>query len=263
METEIFDIVLLALIQGVTEFLPISSSGHLAIGQVLIGPRQPDLQLTIVLHMGTLLAIVTYYCRDLVALVRPGNRRVLFLVIFGTLPIIIAGVMLRGVVAEYFQHLWFTAAGLGATGIMLIFLHNEDAGPTSLNDMNSATALTIGFFQCLAIVPGVSRSGSTIAIATRLGMTPDAAATYTFFLAIPAIAGAGITCFTKAAPAEEMTDIATLSLPLQAVGLAVSFGVGLLALMLLLKILKRGKLHYFGYYCLTLSVIIFIIEFAR
>ena len=244
-------IVLLAVLQGLTEFLPISSSGHLAVMQTLFDIREDNLLITVVLHAGSLLAILVCYRSDLLALRRREHWRDLGLLACGTAPLVMLGLPLKRLADRYETNLWVTAAGFMVTFVLLVLVYRRREAKPTPAAVTWVDALWIGGLQCVAVAPGISRSGSTIAIAGRRGLTPDAAARFSFLLAIPAIGGAiilkGKDLLTGPRPALAVGPLA--------VGLAVSFAVSCGALTLLLRILRRGRLAGFGYYCLGAALV--------
>jgi undecaprenyl-diphosphatase len=255
--SDLLKVIVLAIVQGVAEFLPISSSGHLLVFGKLLDTKHEALLLTIVLHAGTLFAILLFYRRDLLDLAKPDKRHVVGLVAIGTAPLVFIGVALHSLLKSHYENVWVAAGGFTCTAVCLILIHRDQEG-ASLEDITWRQALVIGLVQCVAILPGVSRSGSTIAAATRLGVAPQAAARFSFFLAIPAICGAVVLeakdLFGGAEAAAAMGELA--------IGLLVAFGVGFLSLKLLIETLKRGKLVYFGYYCLALAGAVVAKQFA-
>jgi undecaprenyl-diphosphatase len=248
--TETLKIVLLAIVQGVTEFLPISSSGHLNLLQRGLGNEHDHLFISVVLHSGTLAAIVVCYRHEIGALMQPKNRRMIGLLLIGTLPLAFPGLLLRPLVKEIYHELWLTGAGLIITGIVLLFVHRPAVTAATPRPITWRTAIFIGLMQCLAIVPGISRSGTTIGIATRLGIDTATAAKFSFLLAIPAIASVEL---IETIARYSQADAAAMSVPpgVLTIGFVVAMVVGYLSLSFLLHILRRGKLSYFGYYCLA------------
>lgn len=248
--------ILLAAVQGVTEFLPISSSGHLVLANELLTSlglaRLPDmLQLNIVLHAGTLLAVLVVYWRQVCRLVRQDRRVVISLVV-GTLPALAVGLPLHELMPlrAALSHPLLAAGLLPVTGILLLWGANRVPGNTELAAMRPWQALVVGLFQAAAILPGISRSGATIVAGLAVGLRRDTAATFSFLLAMPAIVGASLL---------EAHQLATGSAsgvgtgPLLA-GMAVSCLVGVAALRWLLRCLHRGRLHYFAWWCIPVGL---------
>ena len=262
MESEILKIIILAIIQGVTEFLPISSSGHLVIFQNFLDLQGDNLYYAIILHAGTLLSIVVYYYRDILALVKSKNFKVFGLIFYGTIPLVFIGLVMKPIIETHFGSLRVVMIGLICTSLMLLLLHLPKSGNRTLDDLSWYEGILVGLFQCIAIIPGISRSGSTISIASRLGVEHESAAKYSFFLGIVAISGATVL---------ELKDVfdqrllglqdADVSFVLSIIGFTVSFGVGYISLFLLIHMLKNKTFSYFGYYCLSVSILLFIYDF--
>ncbi len=263
MVSEFVKIILLSVVQGITEFLPISSSGHLVISQHVLGFQEDNLYYTIVLHAGTLGSIIVYYAKDLLTIIKRKQLQIIVCVVIGTLPLIVVGLIIKPILENYFSSLLLVSVCLAITAVLLLFVHKSDNQKKTIEEMSWRDALIIGLSQCVAILPGVSRSGTMISVGTRLGFSNEAAARFSFYMAIPAIFGAvlleTIDLVKEYATAPEMLSV---SIPLTFIGLIVSFLVGYTALKLLLSMLKAKKFSYFGYYCLGLSIITFIVAFT-
>jgi len=238
----IWQAIVLAVIQGVAEFLPISSSGHLVIVQKLMGLSTPPVAFDIWLHVATLGAIFWWLGRSLKLSISSWK-----LVIVGSIPAGVAGILIQPYLENIFNSLTVVGAGLLVTGIVLL--------ATKFGNKNQLlgykTALLIGAAQAVAILPGVSRSGSTIAMALILGIERQAAMQFSLLLAIPAIAGAQVM---------EMNELINNSngWGVNLIGFGVAFIVGLIALRLLSRVLRDKQLHYFGWYCLIVGGIILL-----
>ena len=255
MESEIFKIILLALIQGVTEFLPISSSGHLVLSQHVLGIEEDNLYIAVILHAGTLFSIIVYYFRDLLQLLKWENRNIVVMIVIGTIPIVIGGLIIKPIMDAHFSSLWVSGIGLTCTAAILLFLHTTKNQSKELIDMRWFEALGIGLFQCLAITPGISRSGSTISIATRFGFVSKTAAKFSFFLGIPGILGA-IVLTMHDIHKDHLAGAPSVSVSLFAsiLGFLISFVTGYFALKVLIHTLTTNKFSYFGYYCLIVAI---------
>ncbi len=249
-------IIFLAVLQGVTEFLPVSSSGHLVLFQKLLGFEGENVTVAIVLHGGTLMSILAYYYPQLLQLCRPANHRVVGLIILGTLPVVFVGLVAKPYIETLFSSLGMVAAGLTVTAIFLLLVHSRRTGTRSVNEMTWKDALIIGLAQCVAIVPGVSRSGSTISVATRLGVSPTAAARYSFFLSIPAIAGANVLNIISLSQDHGATAAHSCGILTMTVGFFVAFAVGYFSLKLLIRTLEHKTFRNFGYYCIAVAAIV-------
>jgi len=193
---------LLGLVQGLTEFIPVSSTAHLRIVPALFGQPDPGAAYTAVIQLGTLIAVLAYFARDLVALPAallkdpssPEGRLPILLAV-GTVPIVIAGLALKKYIEHDLRSLYVIAAALIVIGIAMVIVDRYASGRDDHRPLASITytdAILVGLAQTLALVPGVSRSGATICMALLLGFARSDAARFSFLLSIPAIAGAGI-----------------------------------------------------------------------
>jgi undecaprenyl-diphosphatase len=254
--------VLLGVIQGLTEFLPVSSSAHLILARAFFGwetPPELGLAFDVALHLGTLAAILTYFRAELVPLARgvpgmlarqPGEYgRLMRLLFFGTLPIVGAGLLYTDAVEEALRRPAVAAAALTAGAAAMLVAERLRPRARTEADIGWIDAVLIGCAQAAALVPGMSRSGSTIAIGMFLGMRRDAAARFTFLLAIPA---------TLAAAGKEALELRHLAvtgdtLVLFAVGVVVSGLVGYVTIKYFLRYLGGHKLDVFAYYRLALA----------
>ncbi len=254
--------LVLGLIQGLTEFLPVSSSGHLVLAERLLGLASPGLIFEACLHLGTLAAILVVFRADLAELARAltprGNvdrRKDIGFLLVGTVPIVLVGLALRGAANAWFHSLWVVGIGWLATAAMLVAADRRvsRAGRAS---PSAAGSLGIGVAQSVALVPGVSRSGFSIGAGILVGLTPARAARFSFLLAIPAVAGAaGLTLWDglRGQTAGEPNWLGIL------MGTGVAFLVGLVALRALLKLVVRGHLWPFAAYCGALSVVALVL----
>jgi undecaprenyl-diphosphatase len=248
---------LLGLVQGLTEFLPVSSSGHLVLAQHLLGFTEPQLLFDVSVHVGTLAAVVVVFRADLWSMVKGlwdrgpqgrRGRRLLGLVAAGTLPAAAAGILLK----DLFESLFAIPAAVGGalilTGCLLMATRYAPPASRSLERTGPGRALAVGVGQALAITPGVSRSGATIAFGLFLGLDRDLAARFSFVLSVPAILGA---------LALQLAEVDTASPPPLApllVGAAAAAASGYAALKLLLKVVRGGRLHWFAWYCWALGL---------
>ena len=202
---DLFKAVVLGLIQGLTEFLPISSSAHLRIFPELFGWGDPGAAFTAVIQIGTELAVVLYFRKDIWrigsawvrSLYRPelrGHRdsRMGWYVIVGSLPIVLLGVLLKDVIEKDFRNLWIIGCTLIVLGVVLGVADRVGRTDRAITDMTLRHSVLLGLAQALALVPGVSRSGATISMGRLLGYDREAATRFAFLLAIPAVVGAGL-----------------------------------------------------------------------
>jgi undecaprenyl-diphosphatase len=197
--------VVLGLIQGLTEFLPISSSAHLRIFPELFGWGDPGAAFTAVIQIGTELAVLIYFRKDIwriatawvQSLYRPELRgnvdsRMGWYIIIGSLPIVVLGVLLKDIIENDFRSLWIIGTTLIVLGIVLGIADRAGKSDRSINRMSMGHAVSLGAAQACALIPGVSRSGATISMGRFLGYDREAATRFAFLLAIPAVVGAGI-----------------------------------------------------------------------
>ncbi len=255
---DLLQALILGIVQGATEFLPISSSAHLVLVPWALGWSEPGLPFDTLVHWGTLLAVVTYFRDDLWQLARAWwaslrersinpdpLRRVAWMLLIGTLPGVLAGFLLEDFFTALFSRPRWVATLLLLTGALLALSEVIGRRTRQLTDIRLADALLIGLGQALAIAPGVSRSGATIAAGLGCGLTRDAAARFSFLLATPIIFGAGLLqALRLATGAYSGTGIAPLL-----VGFASAAAMGYLCIRFLLDYLRRRSLWVFAAYC--------------
>lgn len=244
---------LLGLVQGLTEFIPVSSTAHLRVVPALLGMPDPGAAYTAVIQLGTLLAVLAYFAKDLVqlpvAMVREPSSpegRLPWLLAAGTVPIVIFGLLLKKQIEGDLRSLYVIASALILVGIAMIIIDRIASGRDETRPLASITlqdALLVGLAQSLALVPGVSRSGATICMTLLLGFARSDAARFSFLLSIPAIAGAGI---YEAKDAFRM--LGRDAIPAIAVGTATAAVSGYLSIAWLLKWLGSHDLIGFAIY---------------
>ncbi len=252
----LLEILILAVVQGVGEFLPISSSGHLVVVAALFAQfggslGEGGLTVNIVLHLGTLVAILVVYRRRIWATLT-SQRRLACLVVVGSIPAAVVGVSLKLLASEILQEPLLAGLMFPLTGALLLWSANRATGSLDCREMSYRHALLIGISQALAILPGISRSGATIVSGLACGLRRQEAAAFSFLLAIPAIGGAGLieaVHLVKDPPQQSQ-------LGLLALGATVSFLVGLASLAWLLSWLERGRLHLFAWWVISLGVVV-------
>ncbi len=270
---EFWQLILLAIVQGITEFLPVSSSGHIvALATVLDVNALALDELNIALHLGTLLAICFVYREQIKALCGV-DRRLVLPIIVGSIPAgIVGGVLVVSGLNETLQRVDIAGAMLIITGLFLWFGSRRESDPDletcatetqSKSDVSITKVVIIGTFQALAIVPGLSRSGLTIVVAQRLGMEAKLATRFSFFLAIPIISGASLITIWKEIRGsdgivKELAPQQTPNLYLLLVGVVVSGLVGLFTLRWLIRVIERGKFHRFAFWCIPLGILLLI-----
>jgi len=247
-------ISVLALIQGITEFLPVSSSGHLVLAQQWLGWDIDNVLLDAVLHLGTAAAICVIYRKDIRTLVgdafsKEGARRkpslkYIGLIVLAAIPAGLAGIIFKGFFEKMFLNARVAGALFFVTAAFLFVSGIRKKPPVALNPPK---AFMIGLAQALAIMPGISRSGTTISTALLLGVGRKEAGRFSFLLGLPIIIGAALL---------ELKDVsgASISPMLLVVAFGLSAAVGIIALKLLLRIIEQGRLHYFGYYLVVLGL---------
>lgn len=247
------DSVLLGIIQGLTEFLPISSSGHLVFLQSLLGWSAPEIWFDIVLHLATLVAVVFYFRRDIVNVI-VNDRRTIGLIVAGSAPTALIGWFGKDFVEHTFSSVSWAAFFLVITGVLLFLTRHFGKSNKNMKDFSVWAAVVVGVMQGFAILPGISRSGSTIAMGIFLGWEKTQAARFSFLLSIPAILGATILGF------KEFSAQATLPISSYIIGFAAAFISGVAALYVLFRILLRNKLSNFAYYCWIMGITIYVLS---
>ncbi len=265
--TDLLKAVVLGLIQGFTEFLPISSSAHLRFFPELFGWGDPGAAFTAVIQIGTELAVLIYFRHDiwrigkawLLSLFKPEWRghfdaRMGWFIIIGSLPIVILGVLLKDVIERDFRNLWIIVTTLIVMGIALGIADRFSSDDKRLKDIGMREAILMGLAQALALVPGVSRSGATISMGRALGFEREAATRYAFLLAIPAVIGAGLYELKEVPGGDNAygwgpTLVATI----------VSFLVGYAAIAWLLRYVSTNSYAPFVIYRVLLGVTMLIL----
>ncbi|MEO0529202.1 MAG: undecaprenyl-diphosphate phosphatase [Planctomycetota bacterium] len=256
---DLVEILVLAIVQGLTEFLPVSSSGHLVVANAVLEhfgapPTQDLVEVSIALHLGTLASVLVYYRREIARLLGE-DRRVAPLLILGTLPAAVVGIGIKKGLPDaaadgVLENVLVAGVMFPVTAAILIAGSHCLAGTGTYQSLTRLQVLAIGAAQAFAILPGISRSGSTIAAGLGVGLDRESASTFAFLLAIPAILGAG---FLEATDILQEGSTGT-SIALLAVGFIVSFVVGWAALALLIQFVKRGKLAVFAWYLIPLGL---------
>ena len=244
----------MGLVQGITEFLPVSSSGHLVIAQELLNWRGPHLEFDVAVHGGTLLAVVLVFWRQIEEVLRAPLGRKGRLILWGTLPTGLLGLLIKGWGEALFSSGPFAAAMLLVTGGLLWGTKARGADLRGPGSTDYRRALLIGLAQGVAVLPGVSRSGATISVALLLGLRRPWAGEFSFLLAVPALLGAMIL------EAREMLQ-PSLQWPLMVGALSVAIS-GFLALKVLLRVIKAGRLYLFAPYCWAVGAGYLVFHFA-
>ena len=273
---ELYQGIILGIIQGLTEFLPVSSSGHLVLGQIFFGITESQLPFDISVHMGTLLAVLVVYASDIRAILvsvfgfiskavslkpmahllkEDKNLQLAGLILIGSIPTAFIGLILK-----QFEHILFASEVLVGfmlilTGTILWTSKNFYFSKSKKDGFSIKKALIIGVGQGLAVIPGISRSGTTIALGMFLGLDRHNAAKFSFLLSIPAILGAQILSIKDMINSGLVIDSITIYATI------VSFITGLLALKLLLSLVHAGRFHLFAPYCWLIGSLVLLSKF--
>ena len=251
----LLDAIILGAIQGITEFLPISSSGHLVLGQALLGIVLPGNEFEVITHLGTLLSVFCIFWTDIIKLISgirdiKTKKYILYLTI-ATIPAVVVGLTSKSFISVLFESIHLVSISLIFTGLIL-FLSQKLIQRSET--MTIKKGFLIGLSQAIAIIPGISRSGMTISMGLALGISGKEAAKFSFLLAIPAITGAGILTLMD-------TSFSTMTIPASSLIAAFlsSFIIGYLSLKWLFGLLESGKFHLFGYYCILIGLLTLVI----
>ena len=261
LELELIKAIILGIVQGLTEFLPVSSSGHLVIGSELLHFQEQGVAFDICLHLGTLVSVIIVFRAEILAMIKApfqfaaGNRDVevrhfLFwdiYVILATLPAVFIGLSFKSYIDSFFGSTLIAYCMLFVTGTLMFLAQFV---PEKKESMTWWRSLLVGCAQALAIMPGLSRSGSTIFAGMLLGIPRETIARFSFIMSIPAIVGAAVLQLGDFFQNPPGSDTAVNLV----VGMTMSAVAGYLAIKLLLDVIRRNRLQWFGYYCLLLSV---------
>ncbi len=261
-----FDAIILGIIQGVTEFIPVSSSAHLELAQYFLGIDEgSSISFTVALHLATLFAVCIVFFKDIknvcIGFLKgltntktswhgSSDFRTAILIVVATLPAVVFGLLIR----KYMNDISFSRIGvhLVICGLILIMTkvyEKKNRGAKDIADISIFMALAIGMAQAAAVFPGISRSGMTISMALFLGVSRSSAGVFSFLLSIPVILGAFVL---------EIPNITSIDFNMLLPAFFAAFISGLGALLLLLKFLKSGKLFYFGFYCMLAGFGLFL-----
>ncbi|MEW6049652.1 MAG: undecaprenyl-diphosphate phosphatase [Candidatus Zixiibacteriota bacterium] len=248
-----FDAAVLGIVQGLTEFLPVSSSGHLVLAEALLHVKKPGVTLEVMVHLGTLVAVIIYFWKQLWRLMKAlfkrtmaRERALILYLIVGTIPAGLAGILLKDFFEKTFSNPVETSIELIITGLILLVPRFFRAG-TGLVALPSAVVMGIG--QAISILPGISRSGTTIVSGMLMKVEPALAAEFSFLLSIPAIGGAILL---------ELNDLFEMEGQVAGQYLfaaLLSFIFGLISVYWVLRSVKRGKFEYFAYYCFAAGLL--------
>ena len=246
---DLFRIIVLAVVQGVAEFLPISSSGHLVIVDELLGGHTDVTDVNIVLHAATLLSIIVFYWNRVWKLLG-SDRSTIPRLIVGTIPVVVIGLVVKLKFEHLLQNPLLAGCMLLFTAAILYYTSRRPREEGTYQELTFGRTFAIGLAQAFAILPGVSRSGTTICAGLKAGLSRNDAATFSFLLAIPAIGGATVLELKDLLGGAELS----MSIGHLATGAIVAFLVGLVSLWGLLRVLERGKLQYFAHWCVVVGL---------
>ena len=273
--------IAMGFLQGVAEFLPISSSGHLTLFQYFFSPEQNpeelDMLFTILLHFGTLISVCVYYWRDVVDMIRefflgladlfsrrgghtgrpPEARRLVLMIVVATLPLF-AVLLVKDVVDAAFTNVTFVSAALIATGFLLFFSDRMAKGRKNARTATMLDALLVGCAQAVGTLPGISRAGITISAGMLRGFDRSFAVRFSFLMSLPAVLGANI---LEVADAIQTGGVDTSRLPMYLVGMVVSGVVGYFAIRLVNLLANKGKFGAFAYYCWAVGIVSLVASF--
>ncbi|PIR16813.1 MAG: undecaprenyl-diphosphatase [Deltaproteobacteria bacterium CG11_big_fil_rev_8_21_14_0_20_49_13] len=264
----IFQAVLLGALQGITEFLPVSSSGHLVLVQQIFGWKAENgiiLAFDVALHVGTLCAVLVVFRRDIIDVLMGRAWRLFWLVVLATIPAVVMGFGFKNSIEAMFSsvavvgYAWlFTGTFLWCTKYIRpsVILSGSEGSP-AFGSISWLRSLLIGCAQAVAIIPGVSRSGSTMSMGMFLKLDGKMAARFSFLMAIPAILGGAVL------DAKDVIAFPREGLPQIIIGTVVSFAVAYLSIKWLLSIIQKGKFHWFGVYCWLLGAGTLVYLYAR
>lgn len=254
--------IILGLVEGLTEFIPVSSSGHLVVAHHFLGATGNDLAVDAVIQMGTILAVLVYFWKDLWKIlfdfcriiakkpVEAKDRTMVWAIIIGTIPAVIFGLLLEKTAATIFRNVHLVAYALIAGSILMYFADRYMRRHPQKRPLSLRSGIIVGFFQCLAIIPGVSRSGATISGGFFQDMSREEATRFSFLLSFPIIFGAGL---------KELLDLHKTSFVFSTpflLSIVVAFAVGLWSISFLLKYLRTHDLNIFVWYRVLIAVII-------
>ncbi|MCC2258080.1 undecaprenyl-diphosphate phosphatase [Intestinimonas aquisgranensis] len=273
--------IAMGFLQGVAEFLPISSSGHLTLFQYFFSPEQNpeelDMLFTVLLHFGTLISVCVYYWRDIIDMIRefflgisdlfsrrgshegrpPEARRLVLMIIVGTLPLF-AVLLVKDTVDAAFSNVTFVSAALIATGFLLFFSDRMAKGRKTARTATILDALLVGCAQAVGTLPGISRAGSTISAGMLCGFDRTFAVRFSFLLSLPAVLGANI---LEIADAVQAGGVDMSRLPMYIVGMVVAGVVGYFAIRLVNLLANKGKFGAFAYYCWAVGIVSLVASF--
>jgi undecaprenyl-diphosphatase len=269
-----FSAIFLGVVQGLTEFLPISSSAHIRIvGEFMNKAQDPGARFTAITQIGTELAVLIFFRKDIAAIVKSWVKQVLFraelspegkgqarmgwLIIVGSIPIVVLGYLGKDIITNDLRSLWLIASVMIIFGLILGYADKVGKSERTLEQLNSKHGILYGAAQALALVPGVSRSGATIAMGRFLGYTREAALRYSFLLALPAVFGSGLYELKDAFASDAAPNV--FSIPETLVATGVAFVIGYIVIAWLLKFVSTKSFLPFIIYRVVLGSLILIL----
>ena len=262
---------MLSIIQGLTEFLPVSSSGHLRIASTLFFDNDPGASFTAVVQLGTEAAVLVYFAKDIFSIIvawckglvnkdaRDFNYRMGWMVIVGTIPVSAIGFLTKDLIRENLRNLWITATVLVLFSFVFIIAERFGRKNRDYEELTMRDAIVMGFAQCLALIPGVSRSGGTISAGLFLGLTREVAARFSFLLAIPAVLAAGL--FSLDDAFQPQAGIAASGTQLL-VGTLIAFVLGYASIAWLLKFVANNTFRWFAVYRIPLGIFVMLLLYT-
>lgn len=249
--------IILGIIQGLAEFIPVSSSGHLVVFQRVFGIENHDRLFDIIVHLGTLVPVLFVFRKDIMELIRRPFQKMTYLIIIATLPAVGAAVFFGDFIDKLFEGGLFLAFGFIVTGLVLIYADSASAKAYKKEkNIGYVDALVVGIAQAVAIAPGISRSGATISASLGRKITKEAAAKFSFLMSIPAILG-GLVLEFKSLLTSGLSASSIEVLPLL-LGFFAAMLSGYLAVQLLLKLIVNRKLKYFSYYVFAMAAFLLV-----
>lgn len=261
-------VFVLSVVQGLTEFLPVSSSGHLRIVSELLWGDDAGASFTAVIQLGTELAVLVYFASDIWRILtgwfaglgnkakRGADYRMGWMVIVGTIPVGLAGVLLKDLIRESFRNLWITAAVLILFSFVFIWAERQGKKTRGFEDLTMRDAVVMGLWQCLALIPGVSRSGGTISGGLLRDLDREVATRFSFLLAIPAVLASGLFSLPDAFHPEAGQAATGAQL---LVGSGVAFVLGYVSIAWLLKFVSNHSFAWFSAYRIPLGIVVMIL----
>ena len=253
----LLEAIILGLIQGLSEFLPVSSSGHLMVFHELFGiTTQDNLTFIIVLNMGSLIPLLFVFRKDVWALIKRPFQKTTLLLIIATIPLILATLLFEDFIENSFFTVQFLPFGFILTGVALLLSDRLKSNKKNMDKIGILDAALVGCMQALAVIPGISRSGSTITMTMARGFNREAAAKFSFLMSIPTAVGAIFFRATRIMASPELLE--NLNFVNLAAGFITAAVSGYIAINFMLKLIKNANLKFFMYYIIALVVVIFV-----